>query len=80
MMAISECRDPESVYIYGASKNSQPAFRPSVPETIEAPARHINIVSEPIPMPDYDEKPEDKDPGGTPAEDKPTEHADGGPE
>lgn len=31
-------------------------------------------------MPDYDEKPEDKDPEGTPAEDKPTEHADGDPE
>mgnify|MGYP002981215308 CR=1 FL=1 len=63
MMAIIEGRDPETVDNYGASKSSQPAFRPSVPETIEAPARHINIVSEPIPMPDYDEKPEDKDPG-----------------
>ena len=80
MMAIIEGRDPETVDNYGASKSSQPAFRPSVPETIEAPARHINIVSEPIPMPDYDEKPEDKDPEGTPAEDKPTEHADGDPE
>ena len=80
MMAIIEGRDPETVDNYGASKNSQPAFRPSVPETIEAPARHINIVSEPIPMPDYDEKPEDKDPESTPAEDKPTEHADGDPE
>ena len=80
MMAIIEGRDPETVDNYGASKNSQPAFRPSVPETIEAPARHINIVSEPIPMPDYDEKPEDKDPESTPAEDKPAEHADGDPE
>ena len=80
MMAIIEGRDPETVDNYGASKNSQPAFRPSVPETIEAPARHINIVSEPIPMPNYDEKPEDKDPEGTPAEGKPTEHADGDPE
>ena len=80
MMAIIEGRDPETVDNYGASKNSQPAFRPSVPETIEAPARHINIVSEPIPMPNYDEKPEDKDPESTPAEDKPTEHADGDPE
>ena len=80
MMAIIEGRDPETVDNYGASKSSQPAFRPSVPETIEAPARHINIVSEPIPMPNYDEKPEDKDPEGTPAEDKPTEHADGDPE
>ena len=74
MMAIIEGRDPETVDNYGASKSSQPAFRPSVPETIEAPARHINIVSEPIPMPDYDEKPEDKDPESTPAEDKPAEH------
>ena len=80
MMAIIEGRDPETVDNYGASKSSQPAFRPSVPETIEAPARHINIVSEPIPMPNYDEKPEDKDPEGTPAEDKPAEHADGDPE
>ena len=80
MMAIIEGRDPETVDNHGASKSSQPAFRPSVPETIEAPARHINIVSEPIPMPNYDEKPEDKDPEGTPAEDKPAEHADGDPE
>ncbi len=80
MMGIIEGRDPETVDNYGASKSSQPAFRPSVPETIEAPARHINIVSEPIPMPNYDEKPEDKDPESTPAEDKPTEHADGDPE
>ena len=80
MMAIIEGRDPETVDNYGASKSSQTAFRPSVPETIEAPARHINIVSEPIPMPDYDAKPEDKDPESTPAEDKPTEHADGDPE
>ena len=80
MMAIIEGRDPETVDNYGASKSGQPTFRPSVPETIEAPARHINIVSEPIPMPNYDEKPEDKDPESTPAEDKPTEHADGDPE
>ena len=80
MMGIIEGRDPETVDNYGASKSSQPTFRPSVPETIEAPARHINIVSEPIPMPNYDEKPEDKDPESTPAEDKPTEHADGDPE
>ena len=78
MMAIIEGRDPETVDNYCASKSSQPAFRPSVPETIEAPARHINIVSEPVPMPDFDEKPEEKKPEDTPeppanspAEDKP---------
>ena len=54
MMAIIEGRDPETVDNYGASKSGQPAFRPSVPETIEAPAKHINIVSQPIPMPDFD--------------------------
>ena len=81
MMAIIEGRDPETVDNYGASRDGeQKLFRPSVPETIEAPAKHINIVSEPIPMPDYDEKPEDKDPESTPAEGKPAEHADGDPE
>ena len=59
MMAIIEGRDPETVDNYGATKEpDQPLFRPSVPETIEAPAKHINIVSQPIPMPDFDEKPE----------------------
>ncbi len=80
MMAIIEGRDPETVDNYGASKSSQPAFRPSVPETIEAPAKHINMVSEPIPMPDYDETPEDKNSESTPAEDNPAEHTGGDPE
>ena len=64
MMAIIEGRDPETVDNYGATKEpEQKLFRPSVPETIEAPAKHINIVSEPVPMPDFDqpeEKPEEK--------------------
>ncbi len=80
MMAIIEGRDPETVDNYGASKSSQPAFRPSVPETIEAPAKHINMVSEPIPMPDYDETPEDKNSESTPAEDNPAKHTGGDPE
>ena len=76
MMAIIEGRDPETVDNYGASKHLQDGFRPSVPETIEAPAKHINIVSEPVPMPDFDEKPADApaadEPAGeTPPEDKP---------
>ena len=79
MMAIIEGRDPETVDNYGATREpEQPLFRPSVPETIEAPAKHINIVSEPVPMPDFDEKPEEKKPEDTPeppadspAEDKP---------
>ena len=65
MMAIIEGRDPETVDNYGATREpDQKLFRPSVPETIEAPAKHINIVSEPVPMPDFDQ-PEDK-----PAEEK----------
>ena len=75
MMAIIEGRDPETVDNYGATKEpDQPLFRPSVPETIEAPAKHINIVSQPIPMPDFDEKPE-SEPEDTheepPADEKP---------
>ena len=60
MMAIIEGRDPETVDNYGSTREpEQPLFRPSVPETIEAPAKHINIVSQPIPMPDFDAKPEE---------------------
>ena len=60
MMAIIEGRAPETVDNYGATREpEQPLFRPSVPETIEAPAKHINIVSQPIPMPDFDAKPEE---------------------
>ena len=57
MMAIIEGRDPETVDNYGASREmEQPAFRPSVPDVIEPPARHINIVSQPIPMPELSEE------------------------
>ena len=77
MMAIIEGRDPETVDNYGATRETdQKLFRPSVPETIEAPAKHINIVSQPIPMPDFDEKPagegeKPETPEDKPAEDKP---------
>ena len=73
MMAIIEGRDPETVDNYGATREpEQPLFRPSVPETIEAPAKHINIVSQPIPMPDFDAKPE-----GEKAEDQPENTSEG---
>ena len=53
MMAIIEGRDPETVDNYGASKeDDQKLFRPSVPDVIEKPARHIHITSEPVPMPE----------------------------
>ena len=72
MMAIIEGRDPETVDNYGATREpEQPLFRPSVPETIEAPAKHINIVSEPIPMPDFDQS-EEKQPESPSAEEKPS--------
>ena len=72
MMAIIEGRDPETVDNYGAARDGeQKMFRPSVPETIEAPAKHINIVSEPIPMPDFDQS-EEKQPESPSAEEKPS--------
>ena len=70
MMAIIEGRDPETVDNYGATREEdQKLFRPSTPDVIEAPAKHINIVSEPIPMPDFDSQPEDK------PEDKPEDRS-----
>ena len=75
MMAIIEGRDPETVDNYGATReDDRKLFRPSVPNTIEAPAKHINIVSEPVPMPDFDQPPaqpsgEDKAPAEQPGGD-----------
>ena len=75
MMAIIEGRDPETVDNYGATREEdQKLFRPSTPDVIDPPARHINIVSEPIPMPDFDSQPEDK------PEDKPEEKPQEGPQ
>ena len=72
MMAIIEGRDPETVDNYGATREDEPKlFRPSVPETIEAPAKHINIVSEPVPMPDFDKE---EKPAEPPADEKPSEN------
>ena len=63
MMAIIEGRDPETVDNYGATREEkQPLFRPSSPEVIEAPAKHIHIVSEPVPSPGEPQTPEEKSP------------------
>ena len=63
MMAIIEGRDPETVDNYGATREEkQPLFRPSSPEVIEAPAKHIHIVSEPVPSPEEPQTPEEKTP------------------
>ena len=68
MMAIIEGRDPETVDNYGATREEkQPLFRPSSPEVIEAPAKHIHIVSEPVPSPGGAADPGGKVPGGSPA-------------
>ena len=62
MMAIIEGRDPETVDNYGATREEkQPLFRPSSPEVIEAPAKHIHIVSEPVPSPE-EQSPEEQSP------------------
>ena len=64
MMAIIEGKDPEAVDDYfGVNKN---AFRPSQPETIEAPAKKISMISQPVPMPEEQ-----------PAEEAPAEEASG---
>ena len=81
MMAIIEGRDPETVDNYGATREDAPkAFRPSPPNSIEAPAKHINIVSEPIPMPDFDapreESPAEGEEKPAAGEDKPSADAD----
>ena len=81
MMAIIEGRDPETVDNYGATREDAPkAFRPSTPNSIEAPAKHINIVSEPIPMPNFDapreESPAEGEEKPAAGEDKPSADAD----
>ena len=65
MVAILEGRDPATVEdAYASTRKSEEGFRPSVPSTIEAPARHIAMTSEKIEAPQPDgEKPE----GETPA-------------
>ena len=76
MVAILEGRDPATVADAYAStrKTAQDGFRPSEPELIEAPARHISMTSEKIEMPPLAEEP----PQDAPAEETPeTEKADG---
>ncbi len=73
MMAIIEGRDPETVDNYGATREEkQPLFRPSSPEVIEAPAKHIHIVSEPVPSPEEptpeEQTPEEAQPDRDPEE------------
>ena len=55
MMAILEGRDPDKEEYYGV-----PAAQDG---TVEAPAKHINIVSEAIPMPGLPEEGTEADAG-----------------
>ena len=57
MVAIIEGRDPALVEDAYAStrKTNEPAFRPSQPDRIEPPARHIHMVSEEIKAPELPE-------------------------
>ena len=76
MVAIIEGRDPALVEdAYASTRKSDKAFRPSVPDVIEAPAKHIHIVSEEVKAPaldvgdaDKEEMPEEETSEGQPAE------------
>ena len=91
MVAIIEGRDPALVEdAYASTRKSDKDFRPSVPDVIEAPAKHIHMVSEEVKAPaledgnaengedDQEDKPTD---GETPAGEAPSqgESADGQP-
>ena len=77
MVAIIEGRDPALVEdAYASTRKSDKAFRPSVPDVIEAPAKHIHIVSEEIKAPALDDgadEPQGEEPaeGENPQEDAP---------
>ena len=61
MVAILEGRDPATVEdAYASTRKADGGFRPSVPSTIEAPARHITMTSEKIEMPPLDGETPDK--------------------
>ena len=76
MVAILEGRDPATVEdAYASTREADGGFRPSVPSTIEAPARHIAMTSEKIEMPPLDtEAAKDEAPDGEDAE-KPADEA-----
>ena len=59
MVAIIEGRDPESVEeAYASTRQAEEererGFRPSVPDTVEPPARHVSMTSEKIEPPRLD--------------------------
>ena len=88
MVAILEGRDPATVEdAYASTRRSDSDFRPSVPSTIEAPARHISMTSEKIEMPPLDGEAPDEPAASdaengknaeTPAEETPAQDAPAG--
>jgi len=85
MVAIIEGRDPATVAEAYASTRTQEGFKPSSPDVIEPPARHIAMTSEKIELPEpaaEDKPPEDgtaeaeeapQAPGDKPSGDEPAE-------
>ena len=79
-----EGRDPALVEGAYTSTRKLGGFRPSQPDVIEAPAKHIHMVSQPVQAPPLEDEPEetvpgDADPGAeaeqeTPAEEKTQEN------
>ena len=60
MVAILEGRDPELVEeAYASTRSAEQGFKPSAPEVIEAPAKHIAMTSEKIEPPAEPTEPED---------------------
>ena len=82
MVAIIEGRDPALVEdAYASTRKTEKSFRPSQPDQIEAPAKHIHIVSEEIKPPKTDEDGEQPKPepesGDQPGEGQPEQPAGG---
>ena len=76
MVAIIEGRDPSLVEGAYTSTRKVGGFRPSQAEVIEAPAKHIHMVSEPIqapPLEELEEKAEEAEQTEEPAQETPAE-------
>lgn len=73
MVAIIEGRDPALVEdAYASTRKSEKAFRPSRPEQIDPPAKHIHIISQEIKAPP---SPDDASEGEPSPEEKPEEES-----
>ena len=76
MVAIIEGRDPALVEdAYASTRKSDKSFRPSVPDVIEAPAKHIHMVSEEIKAPALEDGEGEKQEEEPTEDDKPQEDA-----